>query len=86
MGYYKSCHSRERFSPHFGKFRGRREESDTLFVKIVHAQRNQRNQRDQREAQWLHVLCAGVERTHKTRSTTSDIIVSGPRMRQIKAK
>ena len=28
---------------------------------------------DQREIKWLPVLCAGVQRPHKSRSTTSNI-------------
>ena len=52
--------------PHFDNFLGRRGGSDTLCAK-----RNQGNN-DQREIKWLHVLRVGVQRPHKTRSTTND--------------
>ena len=55
MEYCKSCHSRERFLPHFGNFRGRRGGSDTLIVKICKHNVTKVNN-GQRETKWLRLM------------------------------
>ena len=71
MGYYKSCHSRERFSSPLRQFPWASFGLTRYLPKLCTHNVTKANN-DQRETKWFPVLSMGVQTPYKTRSTTSD--------------